>query len=202
MIEYRLDFSPTVGRVHPQDLQIFFIFHLMYLLSCPNCQTELSITPAQAGDTIECSKCQHQVVIPKLGELRQLPQTQQPDSKSEADSRSVGGTIVFVALSLIAVAALTGAGYNAIRWGMIKTTATTELHLEEVESGYRDVEPAMMVTEFYQMEKNSLDLIAPYTYQTTVNEKAKWGWNAVIAAAIAAGCATGAFIAAAQRRKE
>lgn len=167
----------------------------MYLLSCPNCQAELSVTPAQAGDCIRCQKCNGEVAIPKLGELRALPQIDDGPTDAEIQSQPLGGTVAFVALGLIAVASLLGAGYNAIRWAMVETTMTTELHLADVEETYAKSEPAVMILEFEDMEELSLDLITPYKYHVTVLEKKKWGWNATIAAAMALVCGIGAFVA-------
>lgn len=176
----------------------------MHLLSCPNCQAELLVTPAQAGDSIQCSKCQQLVAIPKLGELRKLPQTA-PQTANDAaaasdGTRSVAGTIAFVALSLVAAAALLGAGYNGIRWAMIETKNTNETHLRDIEASYMKVEPAALVLEFEDMEKFSLDMVTPYKYQVIADEKSKWGWNTVVASGLAAACGVGAFIAASQSR--
>lgn len=172
----------------------------MYLLSCPNCQTDLRVTPAQAGDQIVCQNCQQQVAIPKLGQLRQLPQVSQAPAESAGSSRPVGATIAFVAMSLIAVAALLGAGYNTVRWAMIETETTLDSHLERIEREYAEVEPGSMVLEFEDMEAVSLDLAMPYPYQRQADEKAKWGFNAMVAGGIMLVFATGAFIAASQGR--
>lgn len=174
----------------------------MYLLSCPNCQTDLPITPAQAGDSVLCPECQGAVSIPKLGELRRLPQAEDASQQAPVRVHSTGGTIAFVVFSMFAVAALMGAGYNAIRWGMIETETTTETHLEEIDIEYRKVDPVVMVMEFENMEKNSLDLIVPYKYQAKVDEKAIWGRNALVAGGVMLICGIGAVIAASQRRTE
>ena len=173
----------------------------MHLLPCPNCQTDISVTPAQAGDTATCAACQTQVAIPKLGELRQLPVSDDHANDNPAAARSVAATIVFVASGLIAVAAFMGASYNAIRWATIKVEATTESHLAAIEQGYKAAEPASMVQEFESMEKNSLDLITPYKYQTVVNEKNAWGRSALIAGAVSLFFGILAIVAALKTRK-
>jgi hypothetical protein len=202
VIEYDSDFSRTVSPVHPQDLQNFFIFLPMYLLSCPNCQADISVTPAQAGDSLQCAQCQSQVAIPNLGELRKLPQTAESSTQATSASRPVGATIAFVVLSLIAVAALLGAGYNGIRWALIDAEITTETHLADIEEDYSKEEPAVMIVAFEDMEKDPLDLMLPYPYRQKVVEKSKWGWNAAIAAGLALACGTGAFIAASQSHRD
>lgn len=169
----------------------------MYLLSCPNCQAEISVTPAQAGDRLTCPKCQAAIQVPKLGELKTLPQRQTPETAADAaqSQRSVGGSIAFVVLSLFAVGLLLAAGYNAVRWATIQTEMTTESHLESIQTIYGEAEPAIMVVEFEDMERRSLDLVVPYEYQTINDEKAKWGWNALVSLGISVACGIGAIVA-------
>lgn len=174
----------------------------MHLLSCPDCQTQISVSPAQAGDSVKCSKCGGQVTIPKLGVLRQLPLADEQEAEVDAGQRSVGGTIAFVVLSLLAVAALMGAAYNGVRWASIDAGNTTETHLAGLEKDYLASEPAMMIIAFEDMEKYSLDLVLPYGYQKKVDEKSKWGWNAVIAAGLVFVSGTGALVAATKSRTE
>ena len=170
----------------------------MYLVSCPNCQAEISVTPAQAGDSVQGAQCKGQVAFPKLGELRQLRQVANSGSQVAPESRSVGATIAFVVLSLIAVGGLLGAGYSGLRWALIDAENTTETHLAEIQEDYSKEEPAVMIVAFDDMEKDPLDLMMPYPYRQKVVEKSKWGWNAAIAAGLALACGTGAFIAASQ----
>ncbi|QDV47184.1 hypothetical protein Enr13x_70930 [Stieleria neptunia] len=174
----------------------------MYLLSCPNCHAELTVTPAQAGDSTSCPQCHADVAIPKLGELRELPQVGDAPDQPAATAPSGGSTIVFLMLGLIAVALLVGAGYNAVRWAMIETTTTTESHLAEIEESYARVEPASVILEFEDMEVRSLDLVSPYTYHVVVTKKSRLGWNAVITASLALVCGIGAFGAASLGRSE
>lgn len=174
----------------------------MYLLSCPNCQAEISVTAGQAGDSVKCPKCEGQVAIPKLGELRTLPQVAQDKSEIASGQRSVGGTVAFVVLSLVAVAALMGAGYSGIRWASIHADTTTESHLAELETDYLQSEPAMMIVAFDDMEQYSPDLALPYSYQIKLDEKSKWGWNALIAAGLALVSGMGALIAASKSRMD
>ena len=153
----------------------------MHLLNCPDCQHELKITPAQAGDAIRCPKCQSQVAVPKLGELRRLPRAEDTDTLPPAKSRSEGGGSVFVGWTLIAVGGFLAAAYNGVRWSFVDADMTTEGHLEEIESSYSESEPAAMILEFADMENYSLDLVSPYAYQARVDEKRKWGLNALVA---------------------
>ncbi|QDV88267.1 hypothetical protein TBK1r_72990 [Stieleria magnilauensis] len=150
---------------------------------------------------MQCPHCHADVAIPKLGELRELPQVEDAPDRSTATAPSGGSTIAFLLLGLIAVALLLGAGYNAVRWAMIETTTTTESHLAEIEESYARVEPASVVLDFEDMEVRSLDMVSPYTYHAVVTEKSRWGWNAVITAGLAVVCGIGAFGAASRGRK-
>lgn len=172
----------------------------MYLLNCPDCQSELKITPAQAGDVVRCPKCQSQVAVPKLGELRQLPRSEEPDTLPPARARSEGGGLVFVGCTLIAVGCFLAAGYNGIRWAMVDADMTTEGHLEEIERSYSESEPAAMILEFADMENYSLDLVSPYTYQIRVDEKRKWALNALVGGGIGLLFLMGGFVGASQSR--
>ena len=151
---------------------------------------------------MQCPHCHADVAIPKLGELRELPQVEGDPKRSAATAPSGGSTIAFLMLGLVAVALLLGAGYNAVRWAMIETTTTTESHLAEIEESYARVEPAAVVLEFEDMEVRSLDLVSPNTYHAVVTEKARWGWNAVITGGLAVVCGIGAFGAASLGRKQ
>ena len=178
----------------------------MYVLSCPNCHTDVHVTPAQAGDRIQCGQCQGDVAIPKLGELRKLPKVDEPAaadpvSTRDGTNRSLGSTIAFVACCLIAGASLLAAGYAGVRWMIIAPTMTTESHLEAIESTFPAAEPASMVKEFQDMEDRSLDLTAPYGYHLVVMEKNRWRNNALIAFGILVAGALGAFVAASTGRK-
>ena len=172
----------------------------MHLLSCPYCQAELTVTPAQAGDSIPCTKCQQTVAIPKLGELRKLPRSGPVEAPAAPARGSAGNSVLasvgFAALSLIAVSCVLIALYTGIRWANSGAEMTTETHLQEIETLYRESDAATMITHYETMEENSLDLIVPYTYQAENNEKAGWGRNSLTALTVAALAAVGAFVAA------
>ena len=47
----------------------------LYLLPCPQCQHPLELASRQAGQRVQCSKCEHSFDAPRLGELKQLEKT-------------------------------------------------------------------------------------------------------------------------------
>lgn len=169
-------------------------FHSMYLLSCPNCQSELPVTPAKAGEQLECPDCSVLVDVPNLGALRKLPRSESSaegaDSSTKVSSNP-GATIAFAALSAIALAALLMAGYTGIRWAMIDASENTEIFLEQMDEEYKRIDAAVLIREFEDMEKFSLDLISPYKFHEVVLEKRRWGWNTVLAGIVAAVCGCG-----------
>ena len=171
----------------------------MYLLPCPNCQTLVSVTPAQAGDQLNCPDCSASVAIPKLGELRQLPRAEENSVDQASTGGGGGGTFVFLLLGLVAVGALLVAGYCGVRWAMIDVEATTASHVAEIEERYQESDPSVLIREFEDMEKYSLDLIAPFSYQKKSNEKWSWALNAGVAGAIALVCGSGGLAVASRR---
>jgi hypothetical protein len=175
----------------------------MYLLACPDCQTENSVTPAQAGDEITCSKCGAVVAVPRLGDLKKLPRRDEGERETPpaVETRSVGGTIAFVVLSLIAVAALLVASYSGLRWAMIDVDVTTESHIAEMKEDFKTIDPAVVVREYQDMETYSLDLVMPYKYQKVADEKAQWGRNTLIASVLTLVCGAGGLIAASRGRE-
>ncbi|MEL7266083.1 MAG: hypothetical protein AAFP69_14885, partial [Planctomycetota bacterium] len=60
----------------------------MFLLPCGECQQSFPVAPSRAGDTVTCPHCSAAVVVPKLGELRQLPRADASPGDDGAASRS------------------------------------------------------------------------------------------------------------------
>jgi len=168
----------------------------MFLLPCPSCQKPAEIAPTQAGDTLSCPACGARIQIPKLGELRQLPQSEEFDSKSDAviEDYRVGRRIGFVVLSLISVAALFIAGFCGLQWYSVDAPLTTETYMEEVNRLYTDLEPAKLIREYEDMEKYGLAIAAPYRYKVQENEKRAWGRKALIGATAFALCGLSALL--------
>ncbi len=160
------------------------------------------MTPAQAGDHVQCPSCQQTAGVPTLGQLKQLPQTAAAGNErpTPPTNRSFGSTAGFVCFSLIALATLLVAGYNTVRWATISPEMTTAEHINRIEAAYRDAEPALMVVEFEDMEQQPLEMIGPYQYQVINDEKTRWGRNALIAAGITALFAAAAVISLSRGR--
>lgn len=170
----------------------------MYSLPCPSCQAPVDVGPSQAGDQIVCPSCQDTIQVPKLGDLRQLPQTSSDNAgpTTSPGERAVGQQIGFVTLGLISLASLVIAAYCGIRWGLLEAPTTTEAHLQEIREAYSTLEPARLVREYEDMEKFGLAIAVPYTYKTKQNIRNRWGRNALIAGGICLACGiTAVFLA-------
>lgn len=78
----------------------------MYRLEC-TCGNPITITPRQAGSIVTCDRCSQQVPVPKLGQLRQLPRSEEPaDSSTASTTRGLGavrGTVFAICLLLTAI---------------------------------------------------------------------------------------------------
>ena len=113
------------------------------------------------------------------------------DAAEATDTHSVpaaagGSSFGFVAAALVATASLLVAGFCTVRWAIVDVPLTTEQHIAEYAEAYRSSSPASLIHEFEDMEKRGLELPARYNYKTLEVNKATWGRNALVAAAIAA----------------
>lgn len=174
----------------------------MYLLPCPSCQTSITVSPSQAGDTTTCPACQSAIDIPKLGQLRQLDRAEQTPSATVGPREvSTGRQIGFMVLGLVAIASLLAAGFCGIRWALIEVPTTTDEHVAELREAYHTLSAAELIREYESMEKYGLDLGSPYKYKQIENEKKAWG-NKATATAIVGGLAViGAVIVGLVGRK-
>ena len=181
----------------------------MHLLPCPHCQTPFHVSPSQAGETVNCPACHAEVPIPKLGEIRQLPRAEE----SAARDRKVGGAasggslgsegslgrkITFGIAGIAATVSLLVASYCGIRWALVEVPSTTEDHIATVREELSKRTAAELIREYEDMDNRIIDLEAPFPYKRKAIEKAGWGRNASIAAAlgsiallVAVGCALG-----------
>ncbi len=175
----------------------------MYLLPCPHCQESIKVAPSHAGDDATCTACGATVPIPKLGELRQLPRVNDStpsDDAAGSASDSFGRQIGAAILGMIALVGILIGGYTAIRWFLIETPDTTQMHLQELAAAYKEANAAVLIREFENMEKMGLDLTAKFQYKTIALEKARWGWTALISGGLALIAAIAAMVLASTGR--
>jgi len=175
----------------------------MYLLPCTQCQTSIPVSPSQAGDKRTCSQCKTEVSIPKLGILRQLPQSEEQvnaGSKSQSD-RQESFQIPFVALFLLALCGFLVGGFCGIRWSLILVPKTTDQHVEEIRTTYAKQPAAELIREYEQMVGDGIELGVPFDYKRFADEKARWGIIATISVGVGLLAIVAAFWFAALGRR-
>jgi len=124
------------------------------------------------------------VPVPKLGELRQLPQVDESlggatQAGEPTSGLSGGRSLIFAALSLIGVMGLLGAGFCAINWATIEVPTTTEDHISGLKAAYQEVTSAQLIREWEDITEYGVDLPVPYQYRTIELRKQAWGHKAL-----------------------
>ena len=157
----------------------------MHRLPCPSCPHQLDVSPAQAGEQTTCPKCGQAVDVPKLGELRQLPQAEASTARSTPPrEQPVGRRIAFVGMGLVAAAMLLIAAFCTVRWAMIDVPMTTESHIADVRERYAQLSGAQLIREWEDMEAYGVALAAPFEYRKIELTKQGWGRDALISGSI------------------
>ncbi|MGI9472321.1 MAG: hypothetical protein ACR2NZ_12340 [Rubripirellula sp.] len=145
-------------------------------------------------------------MIPKLGQLRQLPLV---ESSSDADPRDRGSVdepsrlaqAGFGVAGLVATGALLVAAFCGIRWALIEVPATSDEHIATIRERLSERSASELVREYEDMEKRGLELGVPFRYKEIAVEKAEWGRDASIAGAIGAAALALAFVCAMATRR-
>ena len=175
----------------------------MYLLHCGHCNQPISVSASKAGQEMACPHCESTVQVPKLGELKRLATSGKVDTTTPAapvpGSHSAAGSIVFVVLAMLATACLLVAGFCGIRWYLIEVPLTTQQHISETATALQEASAAQLIVEYEGLEKYGIDVKKPFPYQMIANTKAKWGFNALVAAAVGTASVLGAATAASRR---
>lgn len=155
----------------------------MYQLTCPECQTANSVTPAKAGAEIACTQCDHPIAVPKLGELKQLPLAEGHTAKLRDESEPhglVGGrSMAFAALGVVALLCFLGATFCAVNWMTIKVPMTTETHLTDLKKLYSVASSARLIREYEDITRYGVDIPQPYPYRLIELKKQAWGNKSV-----------------------
>lgn len=176
----------------------------MYLLPCSHCQASIQVGPKQAGDTLSCPQCGHEVAIPKLGDLKKLPQEDAAADDLPRSSRSTFGQRVgFAVLVLITTLCLLIAAFCGLQWLTTEVPTTTEEHIAELREDYAELPAANLVREYEAIEQVGVDIATPLDYRVAELTRQRWGRNALIAGAfglLAAACAIGLGLFGARAR--
>ncbi|MDB4679008.1 hypothetical protein OAE79_01595 [Rhodopirellula sp.] len=143
----------------------------------------MSVAPSKAGETLVCQGCQGEVLVPKLGDLRQFPAAVS-DESSASKTRSVEETSAFaragfLVAGIVATACLLVASYCGLRWTLMPVINTTERHIATTREDMSSFSAAELIRAYEEMEKTSIDLILPYQYKEIEVRRSKWAKNAV-----------------------
>lgn len=98
---------------------------IRYLLPCSNCDHQFEVVATQAGQDLECPKCNTQQEAPKLGQIKQLPTT----GDSGSADKSKKGNSILTTLGLLIALVCGGAGGFLYWYG--SDMVTDEFNMEE-----------------------------------------------------------------------
>ena len=172
----------------------------MYLLPCPHCHESISVSPSQAGDSAKCPHCGGDAPIPKLGELRRLPQADDVDNSQQELPAAGASSIASVLLGMVGVIALFVAGFAAIQWYLVDVPTSTDEHVAKMKAEYEKMEAARFIREFEHMETYRLEVPSMFDYKIAELKRRRWGTNALIAGGIALTSLLAAFVLASSGR--
>ena len=176
----------------------------MYELTCPECQTANSVTPAKAGGELACAACSHSIAVPKLGELKRLPLVDGSAEKSQLQTGpsglSGGRSMAFAALGAVSLLCFLGTAFCGVNWATINVPTTTESHLADLKATYRMASAARLIREYEDITKYGVDIPQPYPYRSIELRKQAWG-NKSVAFAGAGLLAAASSILVGRRRR-
>lgn len=162
----------------------------MYKLICPHCQAANEITAAKAGGEIACNTCHESIVVPKLGELRQLPSTGETSESKVAANAAIGlsggRSLAFMTLSLLSLLSLLGAGFCGVNWATTEVPFTTQKHLESLRDQYATASSAQLIREYEDITEFGVDIPNPLQYRTLELKREAWKHKTISFAILAA----------------
>ncbi len=108
----------------------------MYTFTC-TCGQGFPISPARAGQSVDCPHCGLSIDLPKLGEIKQLPPAEASESKRTiAKKWSKEQGIVFSLLGTLLVVLASIAGWSTYNWLRIPAQPTVQ---EFIENGQEEL---------------------------------------------------------------
>ncbi len=127
-----------------------------YLLPCPNCEHQFSLTTSQAGQPLECPECSNATNAPKLGTLKQLPVS---EGSSTTPTATTNGTIgwkryVFV-LGLVTAVVAGIAGVSLYSYSQsLFTPADVEGHISLIDQDLDQCSPVVLWDIWHDPSRN------------------------------------------------
>ncbi|MEZ6087465.1 MAG: hypothetical protein R3C05_05435 [Pirellulaceae bacterium] len=90
------------------------------------CGESFPVSPAQAGQNVQCPHCGQTVALPTLGQLRKLPEADSTPSRNTGEAWSAGRGALFSAVSAALLAMVVAAAWTSYKWMSIERPPTVE----------------------------------------------------------------------------
>jgi ribosomal protein S27E len=172
----------------------------MYLLRCPQGHS-IQVSTASAGNEVQCPECGAAVPVPKLGDLRRLPQAADVSPVSTRVESGFGARLIFGILLLVAIVTGGISAYGCMRWYNLPVPYTSEDHIRMGREAIAEKSPAELMADWQQYESMALTERRPFPYQQIQNLRDHWKRVCFIPLSISAVCVAFGLIVLAVGRK-
>ncbi len=163
---------------------------IRYKLSCPECDNHLEVETRNAGQDLNCESCNQPIVVPKLGDLRKLPQVE-GSLPTRKRARSPLASWLFSGGLLLAVLALAaGGGLYYYAEAYLQYPVDFDQELQETNALIDDYE-SYKLWDTWQTEVKNMDLgewrehpLIRYNKQSTILKNFAYGFFAAAGAGL------------------
>lgn len=173
----------------------------MHLLTCP-CGETLAVPLRQAGNEITCPACSNPIQVPKLGELRQLPQAVSSAEPDAPKPVSMGRRLAFAGFCLLAGVGFFVGAFSLVTASTIEVESTTEEHIAADIDRLQKAPPAQVTELWREYMVYGLNDRHPFPYKQHADEKAAWMQRGIIGMSVAAVAVIVAVVLARTGRKD
>lgn len=157
----------------------------MYALIC-ECGETVSVTLRQAGNEISCPACNQPIKVPKLGELRKLPQMDAvSDPELTGQSISMGKRLAFAGCCMLAGIAFFVGAFCLVKAATIEVESTTEEHIASDLERLEQTPPGQVTELWREYMVYGLNDRRPFPYKRRADEKAAWIQRGIIGMSVA-----------------
>lgn len=159
----------------------------MYMIQCP--EGHPFPVPAKSAGSIEiCPTCGAEQSVPKLGELRKLPQAAPTAPSKKSSSLGFGAKIVFALLLLAAIGTGLTSAFAAFRWQNLPVPYTEAQHIADESEALEQFNSVQLITAWEQIETFGLGEQVPFPYQRMQDLRDHWKRVCLISLAITGVC--------------
>lgn len=173
----------------------------MHLLTC-QCGETIPVPLRQAGNEITCPACSSTIQVPKLGQLRQLPQAAPSADQESPRPVSMGRRLTFAGVCLLAGIGFFVGAFSLITASTIEVESTTEEHIAADIERLQKAPPAQVTELWREYMVYGLNDRHPFPYKQHADEKAAWMRRGIIGMSVAAIAVIVAVVLARTGRKK